>query len=201
MHYLLSFIAVLLLSDPGFSQDQDAVFAKKLQEHYSTVKSISADFTQVKKSLLFDEPMLSKGVFYYETPDKIRWEQRSPSANYFVLNKDQVIQFDGEALKKSSGVNMQMSVFRKFILGTVDGTILNDASFDKSFQSKNGKKIITLIPLDKRMAKRLDKIELTFDEKSLLLDQLKLYENQDESTEISFNNQKINPEIPASIFQ
>ena len=201
MHYLLSFIAVLFLSDPGFSQDQDAVFAKKLQEHYSTVKSISADFTQVKKSLLFDEPMLSKGVFYYETPDKIRWEQRSPSANYFVLNKDQVIQFDGEALKKSSGVNMQMSVFRKFILGTVDGTILNDASFDKSFQSKNGKKIITLIPLDKRMAKRLDKIELTFDETSLLLDQLKLYENQDESTEISFNNQKINPAIPASIFQ
>ena len=201
MHYLLSFIAVLFLSDPGFSQDQDAVFAKKLQEHYSTVKSISADFTQVKKSLLFDEPMLSKGVFYYETPDKIRWEQRSPSSNYFVLNKDQVIQFDGEALKKSSGVNMQMSVFRKFILGTVDGTILNDASFDKSFQSKNGKKIITLIPLDKRMAKRLDKIELTFDETSLLLDQLKLYENQDESTEISFNNQKINPAIPASIFQ
>tara|TARA_R110002020_G_scaffold125370_8_gene282571 strand:- start:195 stop:800 length:606 start_codon:yes stop_codon:yes gene_type:complete len=201
MHYLLSFIAVLFLSVIGFSQDQDVVFAKKLQEHYSTVKSISADFTQVKKSLLFDEPMLSKGVFYYETPDKIRWEQRSPSANYFVLNKDQIIQFDGEAIKKSSGVNMQMSVFRKFILSTVDGTILNDASFDKSFQSKNGKKTITLIPLDKRMAKRLEKIELTFDENSLLLDKLKMYENQEESTEISFYNQKINPVIPPSIFQ
>jgi outer membrane lipoprotein-sorting protein len=156
---------------------------------------------QRKQSLLFDEPLVSKGLFYYENPNKIRWEQLTPSANYFILNKEEVIQFDGKSVKKSAGLNMQMSIFRQFIVSTVDGSILNDPSFEKSFQSKNGKMHISLVPLDKRMAKRLVKIELTFDEKTLLLDQLKMYESREDFTEISFTNQKINTSIPASIFQ
>ena len=201
MPFLANLILIIILSIPGFIQDQDAVFAKKLQDHYKTVNSISADFMQRKQSLLFDEPLLSKGLFYYENPDKIRWEQLTPSANYFILNKEEVIQFDGKSVKKSSGLNLQMSIFRQFIVSTVDGSILNDPSFEKSFQSKNGKMRISLVPLDKRMAKRLVKLELTFDEKTLLLDQLKMYESQEDFTEISFTNQKINTSIPASIFQ
>lgn len=201
MPYLLSLVLIIVFAFPGFSQEQDAVFAKRLQAHYNDVKGISADFTQRKQSALFDEPLVSKGRFYYGYPDKIRWEQLSPNENYFVLNKDEVIQFDGQTIKRSTGLNMQMSIFRQFILSTVDGSILKDPSFEKSFQSLAGKQKITLIPLDKRMAKRLEKIELMFDEKSLLLDQLKMYENQDESTEINFSNQQINPVIPSSIFQ
>ena len=201
MPFIVNLILFTILSLPGFIQDQDAVFAKKLQDHYKTVNSISADFIQRKQSLLFDEPLVSKGLFYYENPDKIRWEQLTPSANYFILNKEEVIQFDGKSVKKSAGLNMQMSIFRQFILSTVDGSILNDPSFEKSFQSKNGKMHISLVPLDKRMAKRLVKIELTFDEKTLLLDQLKMYESREDFTEISFTNQKINTSIPASIFQ
>ncbi|WP_339864441.1 outer membrane lipoprotein carrier protein LolA [uncultured Algoriphagus sp.] len=201
MPFIVNLILFTIFSLPGFIQDQDAVFAKKLQDHYKTVNSISADFMQRKQSLLFDEPLVSKGLFYYENPDKIRWEQLTPSANYFILNKEEVIQFDGKSVKKSAGLNMQMSIFRQFIVSTVDGSILNDPSFEKSFQSKNGKMRISLVPLDKRMAKRLVKIELTFDEQTLLLDQLKMYESQEDFTEISFTNQKINTSIPESIFQ
>ncbi|WP_192348206.1 outer membrane lipoprotein carrier protein LolA [Algoriphagus sp. Y33] len=201
MQFLLTLLLFVTLSAPVFAQNQDAAFATGLQEHYKTVKSITADFTQRKQSLLFDEPLVSSGLFYYEKPDKIRWEQQDPSATYFILNKDEVIQFDGEAIKKSTGLNMQMSIFRQFILSTVDGSILNDPSFDKSFLGKNGKMSITLVPMDKRMAKRLTKIELVFDEKTLLLDQLKMHENQNDFTEIIFTNQELNTKIPASIFQ
>lgn len=201
MHYLVTLLLFITLSAPVFAQNQNAAFATSLQEHYKTVESITADFTQHKQSGLFDEPLVSRGLFYYENPDKIRWEQQEPSATYFILNKDEVIQFDGESVNKSTGLNMQMSIFRQFILSTVDGSILNDPSFDKSFQSKNGKMSITLLPVDKRMAKRLAKIELVFDEKTLLLDQLKMFENQNDFTEINFNNQKVNTGIPTSIFQ
>lgn len=201
MYYLVTLLLFITLSAPVFAQNQGAAFATKLQEYYKSVKSITADFTQHKQSELFDEPLVSKGFFYYENPDRIRWEQQEPSATYFILNKDEVIQFDGESVKKSTGLNIQMSIFRQFILSTVDGSILNDPSFDKSFQGKNGKMSITLLPMDKRMAKRLAKIELVFDEKTLLLDQLKMFENQDDFTEINFNNQKVNTAIPTSIFQ
>ncbi|MEB2777804.1 outer membrane lipoprotein carrier protein LolA [Algoriphagus sp. D3-2-R+10] len=201
MRFLLNLILFISLSIPAFAQNQDAAFATKLQEHYKTVNFITADFTQRKQSLLFDEPLVSSGLFYYENPDRIRWEQREPSTIYFILTKDEIIQFDGESIKKSTGLNMQMSIFRQFILSTVDGSILNDPSFEKRFQSKNGKMAITLLPVDKRMTKRLTKIELVFDEKTLLLDQLKMFENQDDSTEINFTNQKINTAIPPSIFQ
>ncbi|WP_057937566.1 LolA family protein [Algoriphagus resistens] len=201
MRYLVTLLLFITLSAPVFAQDQDAAFATKLQEYYKTVKSITADFTQHKQSVLFDEPLVSKGLFYYENADKIRWEQQEPSATYFILSKDELIQFDGESIRKSTGLNMQMSMFRQFILSTVDGSILNDPLFDKSFHGKNGKMSITLVPMDKRMAKRLAKIELVFDEKTLLLDELKMFENQNDFTEIIFNNQRINTAIPASIFQ
>lgn len=201
MQFLLPLLLFITQSAPAFAQNQDAAFASKLQEHYKTVKSITADFTQRKQSLLFNEPLVSSGLFYYETPDRIRWEQQEPSATYFILNKEEVVQFDGESVKKSTGLNMQMSIFRQFILSTVDGSILNDPSFEKSFLSKNGKMSITLVPMDKRMAKRLTKIELVFDEKTLLLDQLKMYENESDFTEIIFTSQKINTAIPSSIFQ
>ncbi len=201
MRLTISILLVFVLSMAAFGQQGDSGFALRLQKHYESVKTISADFMQLKQSALFDEPLDSKGLFYFEKPDKIRWEQQEPSASYFIINKDQVIQYDGESVKKSTGMNMQMSIFRQFILSTIDGSILNDKAFEKDFQPINGKMYITLIPLDKRMAKRLQKIELKFDEKSLLLDQLKMYENADDFTEITFTDQKVNAEIPPAIFQ
>lgn len=201
MHILITLILSIALSLPGLAQNRNADFAVKLKEHHNTVKSISARFTQRKQSLLFDAPLVSEGLFYFQKPDKIRWEQQKPKAEYFVINGEEVIQFDGESVKKSAGLDMQMSIFRQFILGTVDGSILDDASFEKTFLSKNGKMTITLLPADKRMAKRLQRIELTFDERTLLLDQLKMYESPDEYSDIKFTGQKINAEIPSSIFQ
>lgn len=201
MHILITLILSVALSLSGLAQNRDADFADQLQAHYKTAKSISAHFVHRKQSLLFDTPLVSEGLFYYENPDKIRWEQQKPSAGYFVINGDEAIQFDGETVKKSSGLNMQMSIFRQFILSTVDGSILDDASFEKTFLSKGGKMIITLLPTDKRMAKRLQRIELTFDERTLLLDQLKMYESQTEFSDIKFTDQKVNAKIPSSIFQ
>lgn len=201
MRVLVSFLIVVLLSAPAFGQQGDAAFVEKLQDHYKTVNSITANFTQRKQSALFDKPLMSKGLFYYQSPDKIRWEQRQPTATYLVINNNEIIQFDGESVKKSTGLTMQMSIFRQFIVGTVDGSILNDEAFKKSFSSKNGKMCITLVPVDKRMAKRLHKIELMFDEKTLLLDQLKMFENSADFTEINFTEQQLNTTIPSSIFQ
>jgi len=201
MQVLVSFLLFIVLSMPGFGQQGDAAFVKKLQDHYKTVKSITANFTQRKQSMLFDEPLLSKGLFYYQSPDKIRWEQQEPTATYLVINKDEIIQFDGESIKKSTGLTMQMSIFRQFILGTVDGSILKDEAFKKSFSSKNGKMFITLVPVDKRMAKRLHKVELMFDEKTMVLDHLKMFENSADFTEINFTEQQLNTTVPSSIFQ
>ena len=201
MQILITLILSITLSLPGLAQNRNADFVVKLKEHYNTVKSISAQFTQRKQSLLFDAPLVSEGLFYFQKPDKIRWEQQKPRAGYFVINGEEVTQYDGESVRKSSGLNMQMSVFRQFIMGTVDGSILDDASFEKTFLSKNGKMIITLLPMDKRMAKRLQRIELTFDERSLLLEQLKMFESPDEYSDIRFISQKVNAVIPSSIFQ
>ena len=201
MQILITLILSITLCLPGLAQNRNADFVVRLKEHYNTVKSISAQFTQRKQSLLFNTPLVSEGLFYFQNPDKIRWEQQKPNAEYFVINGDEVIQFDGESVRKSSGLNMQMSVFRQFIMGTVDGSILDDASFEKTFLSKNGKMIITLLPMDKRMAKRLQRIELTFDERSLLLEQLKMFESPDEYSDIRFISQKVNAVIPSSIFQ
>ncbi len=195
----LFFLAGFLLWSPEAPQSEG--FADRLQAHYRTVTTIQADFTQHKESALFEEPLTSKGKFYFSKPDQIRWEQVSPTASYFILDGKGVIQFDGKSTKKSTGGNAQLNVFREFILKTVDGSILKDPNFRQTYTPGPGIMEVHLEPLDRRMAKRLDAIQLVFDGKTLLLERLKLVESNGETTEITFLSQQLNAPISPALFQ
>ncbi len=196
--WMISCFFLLLMGYVESVQEVD--FGKRLSAFYATVKTIQADFVQEKESLLFDEALVSKGKFYFEKPDRVRWEQSHPSKSYYIFKEDAFIEFDGKTLKQSTATSPQLSVFRDFILKTVDGSILNDPAFSKTFKSEKGKMQIRLVPVDKRIAKRLTAIDLVFDEKSLLLDQLTLSETSQERTQIRFTNQQVNIPIASSLF-
>lgn len=200
MNLTCIFSCFLLLLTGYVEPVREVDFAKRLSAFYATVKTIQADFVQEKESLLFDEALVSKGKFFFERPDRVRWEQSIPSKSYYIFKQDEFIEFDGKTLKQSKATSPQLTVFRDFILKTVDGSILNDPAFSKTFKSENGKMQIRLVPVDKRLAKRLTTIDLVFDEKSLLLDQLTLAEASQERTQIRFVNQQVNSPIASSLF-
>ncbi len=177
-----------------FNQSE-ADFSKELEKFYSTVSTLQAEYQQQKVSALFSEPLVATGLFLYSKPDKIRWEQKAPTPNYFIINGDAFIQFDGKKMKRDNSGNGQSSILKKFILGTVDGSLLNDKSFLKKLKSEGEFVLIEMVPYDKQLKKRMQRISLLFNKKTKLLQELKIVESETEYTKITFAKQVLNKPI------
>lgn len=91
----LSFILLILLlavAGPAAGETQqaengDAIFSL-LKRSASTVKTLTSDFVQEKYLSMFKSVLTSKGHFYFNKPDMLRWELTAPVASGFVLKGD-----------------------------------------------------------------------------------------------------------------
>jgi len=86
------------------------------------------------------------------------------------------------------------------IISSVRGTLLKDNKFTISLYQNKSSYLVKLIPKNKEMTKVLKAIELYFSKSDLNIFKVKMIENEDDYTVISFTNKKINETIPANIF-
>jgi len=176
-------------------------FLKKFKEANKEMKSIQSDFTQKHFMQIMEEPIVSTGVFYYRKPDLMKWDQRTPSPYYFIVTGNKVVKFDGKKRKELSANNPQVSYFKNFIMGTVDGSLFESKQFDAMYEKSGGFYHVTLSPKEKNMKKRIENILLDFNETSLALVQLELVEAGGDRMVISFTDQQFNSIIDNSVFK
>ena len=98
--------ALLLLAVPaGAVADQpadlDAVLAG-LSRAAAGIRTLSSDFVQEKYLAIFKDALVSKGRFYYQKPDRLRWELQSPLVSGFALNGDRGRRWHGKDGKSES---------------------------------------------------------------------------------------------------
>lgn len=200
-----SLLAVLLFTFISNAQEykkvQDAAqCSKSLKAKMEKTKSLSADFKETVVSEMFDQPQKADGKFWYKQSDKIRWEHTSP--------KKQVILINGEKVKMSENGKEVTNPTSKMIVKKVQGLMVKMMSGDfltsKDFKiayyenSSNYKLVIT--PLSSKLSKYVEKIELIFSKKDLLMKEMSIFENETEKVVYSFSNIKENQSIQDSKF-
>nr|WP_320050711.1 outer membrane lipoprotein carrier protein LolA [uncultured Desulfuromonas sp.] len=62
--------------------------ADDIRQSAAGVETLSSQFVQEKFLSMFAETLTSNGQFYYERPDRLRWELTTPVGSGFVLNGD-----------------------------------------------------------------------------------------------------------------
>ena len=182
--------------DTGIKEE----FLRKYQESNTKINSIESDFVQKHHMQIMEKPIISTGKFHYKKPGLMKWDQQTPQPYYFIVKGDKVIRYDGKKRKEISANNPQVSYFKNFILGTVDGSLFESQQFDSDYFKEDGIYVITLSPKEKTMQKRIEKIILLFDVKTLALSQLKLIEPEGDFMLITFMNQKFNSIQGTEIF-
>jgi len=203
LHIITLFLAVSAVY--GFSisltgTDIKTEFLKKYSEANKNINSIKSNFTQEHHLEIMEEPIVSTGVFYYKKPGLMKWDQLAPTPYYFIVNGDKVIKFDGKKRKELSVNSPQVSYFKNFIMGTVDGSLFESTQFESTF-TKSGNQIHVLLnPLEKQLKKRIEKIELTFNESELTLLGLTIFEAGGDKMIIAFSKQKFNTITDNAIF-
>ena len=197
-------LVLLICFVSSFLQAQDSIreeFLKKIEVSTTTTQSISSDFEQIQELSILTEKQTSSGKFYFKNPGKMKWEQIEPSPYYFIFNEDAVIKFDGKVREQLPAGSPQVLGFKKFILGTVNGSIFKDNSFESSFSKEGNIVRVDMLPLKKMLKRRFDKVSFTFDFERMVLLELVFFENGGDKRTTRFFNHKIDVLEDDSLFR
>lgn len=197
-----AFISLTAFKKPAsLGTDVKTEFLARYKDVNAKMTSISSDFVQYRHMAIMKEPIKSSGKFYYKKAGLMKWDQHTPSPYYFIVNGDKVIRFDGTKRKELSVNNPQVSYFKNFIMGTVDGTLFESTQFISEFTKTEQYVKVVLTPLEKQMKKRMNAIELLFNTEDLSLKGLTILESGGDKMIIEFSNQEFNTINDSSIFE
>lgn len=164
--------------------------------------SIQSRFIQEKVLSVLSEKIISSGLFYFQREKKLRWEYIEPFKYLIVINNDNLLVRDDN---KENRINLQSNkVFREvnnIILGTVQGTLLNDTkNFKASFFDENSYYLCKLVPLQAKLRESLNEIWIYFNKNDYTVDKVDLRESSGDYTRITFESKKLNLPVSDEIF-
>lgn len=188
-------LLVLWLSSAGFASAQDLKVlsepdaqkaAAAINSANAGVKSLQADFMQVKEMAIVKEKMVSSGKMYFQD-GSLRWEYLKPSKSVYVTDKDQM---------KSNRMFRSMA---GLMAGSLTGINLNDPSFKVTMYSPGKGYVAELVPLKREMKQMFTKIRLFFGADNRVR-QVELEESQGR-TLITLSNVKYNVSLDPGLFK
>ncbi|PIB36171.1 hypothetical protein BFP72_12575 [Reichenbachiella sp. 5M10] len=191
--YRLMIVWACLWSTAVVGQEESVEqFLQRLEEFNAETTSIVSSFDQVQVLSFLDEEMKASGSFYFMKPSAMKWEQVVPEAYSFVITEDEAYKSDVHGTKKIPSNSPQIIGFKKFLLETMDGSILKSDDFENEIELVDGDAKITLLPKQKAMKRMFREVRLVFDVQSLLLKELVFQETPEDYRSIYFSNHKLN---------
>lgn len=192
----------LVSAQSAFKPVKDTVALKARIDNMSKVtNSIESDFTQVKDLSMLSEKITSKGHFYFQKKNNLRWEYTTPYKYIIVINQDKIFIKDENKLKKyDMNSNKVFKEINDIMISCVNGDILKSNKFKISFFENDTYYKLELIPTMKGMKESLKKINMYFDKSVTSVVKLDMLEPSDDITTLDFSNKKLNGTIPVEKF-
>jgi outer membrane lipoprotein carrier protein len=182
--------------------DNIAELKAKILAKAKSTKNIHSEFVQEKHLSMFEEVMISKGEFYFQIPNSIRWQYNSPISYIIVMNGKTIQIKDDEGLKEYDiNSNPVFKEINKLLLSSLNGKILESKEFKIEYFKANDKYMARLIPQSSAMSDVLSNIEIYFNSIDYGVTGIKLTENSEDFTIINFKQRIINGKIPDNTFK
>lgn len=166
------------------------------------LRSLRADFVQVKNSIMLLDPVRSTGEFFYRAPDRVRWDYRQPDPMVVLFADDFVTTYDPEG-RRAERVKVA-GRDRRFVQALAGTLPLDDLMeyFRIRFVDAGPPNpyLFELRPTPATLKKRLDSLSLEVDRELLLPVVVEFHEADGDSTRYEFHRLQIDPELEASRF-
>lgn len=197
-YIIASFTVIFFLLTPGYADDWDEV-----REAAKNIKSVCADFTQEKHMKILVKPLLSKGKFYFNSPDSLRWEYISPLRSILMMYKGKVRSYaEGtNGLAEDSRSRAQaMNIVMQEITAWLNGQFTGNPNFNAQLLKGREYKII-MVPKEKAISEIIKSIEIIISKEKGIIRSVSINESEDSYTLMRFYNIKHNDKIDDSVFQ
>jgi outer membrane lipoprotein-sorting protein len=174
---------------------------QKLNANSAKINSIKSDFIQEKHLEFLNDTIITKGKFWFQKENLLRWEYTSPFKYIIVINNGKFIVKDDDKVSEFDiNSNKAFQQVNNLIISSVKGSLMEENMFEiKAFKNETTY-LLALVPKDINMKNVLNKIELYFDAETLDVIKVKMIENEQDYTIISFINKKYNETIPSNTF-
>jgi outer membrane lipoprotein carrier protein len=172
-------------------------------EQQAAVRSLRAEFVQLKESELLLEPVRSRGRFSYLAPDRVRWDYESPDTMVVVFDADTVTTYHPDRLRAEQ-VRIPRR-HRKFVQALAGAQPLNElaAQFSVTMTDPGAPAPyrLELRPTHAALAARLDSVDIDVDRGLLLPVVVEYHEADGDTTRYEFRDLELNPGLSVSDFQ
>lgn len=204
--FLLFALGVLfsigMQAQQGYKAVEDiSKFRELMIETSANTSSIQSDFVQMKHLSFLEEDVMSKGKFYFQKENQLRWEYTEPFFYLIIFNQDTILIQDEHKTNMYDAASGRM--FREInniMLSMVNGTILESDNFEFAYFENNNTYKLELTPLDENMKDFLSTIILFINKDDYSVDELYMIEKSEDYTQIRFINKSMNETIPQDIF-
>ena len=172
-----------------------------IQDKAGEINSVMANFIQEKHLKILSKPLISKGTFYYQIPQSLRWEYTSPFQSILLIHNGNIKRHikGNDGFIQDSGVELQaMQVVLQEITLWLRGRFNDNPNFNAILEP--GPKIV-LTPKEKSFAAIIQRIELMLSNQPGIIETVRIYENDNSYTKFMFNNVRLNKSLKDSIFQ
>jgi outer membrane lipoprotein carrier protein len=171
----------------------------------ASIRTLAARFSERKDLALLVEPILSKGEFFYASPNRARWQYTEPDDRIFLISDNTLQQyFPGRKVleKRDLSAANTTRVFRLFGMGQTS-TELSKMYEITLGETEAGSQAYLLILKPRRhmVEKRLSQVKLWVGEKDFLPRAMQWEEADGDTTLLSFENVNINSTIAEDKFQ
>jgi outer membrane lipoprotein-sorting protein len=180
-----------------------------LLQHIETkaksLKSLSGRFQQAKLTRLLAVPMESEGTFYWQPPDRFRWEVTSPASFTVVAQSDTVLVHYGDLNR----ANLYRHPAGNGLLGQIIGTAGDPEQFKRTYsmQITAGMEAadhhwiqLQMEPQTARQARTLKRIEVLIDPTSWLPQKVMITETSGDWSSIRLHDLVENADMAESLF-
>lgn len=195
-------LALLFAAAPTRADRLQEVLAQ-MKKAGDRLQTLTADFQQTDHDFILEDEESSAGKLYLAVPGRIRWEYAPP--------RERILLVKGELVRLYNKTANQVNEFRRgqgsksggadLLIGFGKSNANIGESYDASLVSETSDSVtLSLVPKPNSAVSLFTKIELTVDKKTWTPRQSVFHEPNRDRTEIGFKNLKVNPTLPAGIF-
>ena len=165
------------------------------------IVAVKAQFTQEKHLKILKKPLVSKGVFIFQTPDSLRWEYTAPVKSVLLMNKGSIKRFIAGSNGFREDTNPALPMMQQVLQ---EMTQWLEGRFDENndfIASLKPGPVIELVPKKESVAKMIQRIELSLADRPGVIRSVTIFEGQGAYTRFVFSDVLLNQPIESSVFQ
>lgn len=175
----------------------------RIRQAASNVRTLAGEFTQEKHLEMLENAPVSKGRFFFQNPDRLRWEVYEPAAMGFIVDGEK-----GKRWKGRSGARQSFDLKKEPVIRIISDQVFAwaradferlEAGYDITVMGE-GPVTLKLVPLSVTEKKYLEYIKLVFSPEDDYVTAIEVHESGGDYTRITFVGMAVNTPLQEDTF-